>query len=418
MCISMVILSCLLALPALAQDTPPPASTEKPADASATKSDTAAQQAPAPAAAPAPPTWSVGPIDFSGLVDGYYSFNFNHPGDKGPACTGAAGPVTPALCGNQLYNFNEKPNQFSLNMAKLSMAHSPDPIGFQVDLGFGRAFDTIAQVGEKQPEIFRYIEQAYVSLKPAKAKGLELDFGKFVTSAGAEVIETNGNWNYSRSLLFALAIPYYHFGVRTSIPIGKYFTGGVQLVNGWNNIGDNNSGKTIGLTGTITTKKFAWSNNYYAGPENNDTSKGWRHLYDTTVVFTPSTKFTRYINFDYGQNANFVVVSGVAAPGVPPVSKWYGLAGALHLQANSHWSFTPRVEWFKDKDGFATGVSQDLKKCTFTGEYKMVEGLLARLEYRRDWTNQPFFDYGGVLGSKKSQNTVTLGVLAYFGPKR
>jgi hypothetical protein len=48
----------------------------------------------------------------------------------------------------------------------------------------------------------------------------------------------------------------------------------------------------------------------------------------------------------------------------------------------------------------------------------MVEGLLARLEYRRDWTNQPFFDYGGVLGSKKSQNTATLGVLAYFGPKR
>ena len=42
----------------------------------------------------------------------------------------------------------------------------------------------------------------------------------------------------------------------------------------------------------------------------------------------------------------------------------------------------------------------------------------ARLEYRRDWTNQPFFDYGGVLGSKKSQNTATLGVLAYFGPKR
>ncbi|MGH9645783.1 MAG: hypothetical protein ACRD4E_03110, partial [Bryobacteraceae bacterium] len=34
--------------------------------------------APAPAPAPAPP-WSVGGIDFSGLVDGYYNFNFNHP---------------------------------------------------------------------------------------------------------------------------------------------------------------------------------------------------------------------------------------------------------------------------------------------------------------------------------------------------
>ena len=39
-----------------------------------------------------------------------------------------------------------------------------------------------------------------------------MDFGKFVTSAGAEVIESKDNWNYSRSLLFAYAIPYWHFG--------------------------------------------------------------------------------------------------------------------------------------------------------------------------------------------------------------
>jgi hypothetical protein len=29
-----------------------------------------------------------------------------------------------------------------------------------------------------------------------------------VTPLGAEMIETKDNWNYSRSLLFALAIPY------------------------------------------------------------------------------------------------------------------------------------------------------------------------------------------------------------------
>src|SRR4029078_8096275 len=50
---------------------------------SASGQDAAAQPpAPAPAAAPAPPPpppWSVGPIDFSGLIDGYYKFNFNHP---------------------------------------------------------------------------------------------------------------------------------------------------------------------------------------------------------------------------------------------------------------------------------------------------------------------------------------------------
>src|ERR1700736_1280335 len=249
MCISMVILSCLLALPALAQDTPPPASTEKPADASATKSDTAAQQAPAPAPPPAPPTWSVGPIDFSGLVDGYYSFNANHPADMG-SCN------FPAACSNQLYNFDVQPNQFSLNMAKLSLSHSPDPVGFQVDFGFGRTFDIIhAAEPANGPAIFRNIEQAYVSFKPAKARGLEVDFGDFVTSAGAEVIESNSNWNYSRSLLFGWAIPYYHFGARATIPVTKTFTTGIQLVNGWNSLGVNNSFETVGLVGNFTWKK-------------------------------------------------------------------------------------------------------------------------------------------------------------------
>ena len=81
---------------------------------------------------------------------------------------------------------------------------------------------------ETAPSVFRNIEQAYISFKPAQAKGLQLDFGKFVTAAGAEVIETKDNWNYSRSLLFSWAIPYYHFGLRAVMPLGKHFNAGVQ----------------------------------------------------------------------------------------------------------------------------------------------------------------------------------------------
>ena len=119
--------------------TPQAVATTVPA-ASLTSAQSAAPAAQTPAAAnepaPASPTWSVGPIDFSGLVDGYYSFNANHPADMG-SCD------FPAACGNQLYNFDVQPNQFSLNMAKLSLSHSPDPVGFQVDFGFGRAFDIV-----------------------------------------------------------------------------------------------------------------------------------------------------------------------------------------------------------------------------------------------------------------------------------
>jgi hypothetical protein len=350
--------------------------------------------APAPAAAtapapPPPPPWSVGPIDFSGLVDGYYTWNPNHPGSAT----------------NGLYNFDTKANQFSLSMAKLTMSHTADPIGFQVDLGFGKAFDII---NGGEPGIgIKNIEQAYVTWKPKKDSGLSLDFGKFVTSAGAEVIESNANWNYSRSILFAWAIPYYHFGFRMTETKG-HFTGGIQLVNGWNEVEDVNSGKTLGFVGNITSKKISWNNNYYTGPENAGTNKGWRNLYDTTVLFTPADKFNAYFNFDYGQNNN-----GLGGPSA--TAKWYGIAVAAKFQATDKVAFTPRIEWFKDRDGFSTGTAQNLKEFTLTYEYKWMQGLLTRVEYRHDWSDEDFFERGSV-GLSKHQDTLALGIVAFFGP--
>ncbi|MFB3778744.1 MAG: porin [Bryobacteraceae bacterium] len=333
-------------------------------------------------------TWSAGEINFSGLIDGYYNLNFNHPDSAT----------------NQLRNFDVKANQFSLNMAKLTMEHTADPVGFRFDLGFGEAFD---MVNGADSSAVRNVEQAYVSLKPPAAKGFQLDFGKFVTSAGAEVIETDANWNYSRSLLFAWTIPYYHFGVRTSVPMGKYFTGGVQLVNGWNNVVDNNSGKTVGLTGSLAAGPVTWANTYYAGPEKAGTNDGWRHVYDTTFLVNGS-KASAYFNFDYGADKN------VSAPS----SVWYGFAGAARFALTDHIAVSPRLEWFNDRDGFSTGAAQKLKEFTLTAEYKWAEGLLSRVEYRRDWSDQPFFDRGVSPAASKCQTTLLAGFVAYFGPKR
>ena len=76
-------------------------------------------------------------------------------------------------------------------------------------------------------------------------KGLQVDIGKFVTPAGAEVIETKDNWNYSRGLLFSYAIPYYHFGMRAKYAFNDKYALTGFFVNGWNNVVDNNSGKDL-----------------------------------------------------------------------------------------------------------------------------------------------------------------------------
>jgi len=341
-------------------------------------------------------------MDISGFVDGYYSYNFNTPDSS------FNGQV------NDLYNFNDKTDQFNLSAAKLTLNHDPDPVGAHVDLIFGRTNTLInaAPTNSSSADQLNYIEQAFLSLKPPKAKGFELDFGKFVTSAGAEVIEAKDNWNYTRSLLFVNAIPYWHFGARTSIPTSKTNTIGVQVVNGWNNVSKSNGGATVGLTEALVKTKYTWNLNYYGGPENPGTTTGMRNLIDSTLLLTPNAKFNAYINYDYGQNRD-----AKSAQGDTKLNHWQGVAFAAHGICSATQSLSGRYEYFKDYQGFMTGTAQNLQEFTGTYEYKWVEGLLSRVEYRYDWSNKNSF-HKNTATMVDSQSTITMSFIAFFGPKR
>ncbi len=341
-------------------------------------------------------------MDISGLIDGYYSFNVNQP------TAANNGQV------NDLYNFNDKTDQFNLSAAKFSLNHDPDPVGAHVDFIYGRTNDLInaAPTNSSSADQLNYVEQAFLSLKPPKAKGFEMDFGKFVTSAGAEVIESKDNWNYSRSLLFVNAIPYWHFGARTSIPVSKTETIGFQLFNGWNNVSKNQGGVSGAFTSAYTKPKFAWSLNYLVGPENNNTAYGVRNLIDTTLLLTPPGKINAYINFDFGANQD-----ANEAQGDNKTHTWDGVAFALHDQANAKSAVSLRGEYFNDPDGFQTGTAQHIEEFTFTYEYKWVEGLLARFEYRGDFSSQSVF-HKDASSMVDQQSTLTFALVAFFGPKR
>lgn len=406
-----------LAIAAGAQTAPAPTTTTAP-DA------TTAPAAPAAAAPAAAPTWSVGAVDFSGYLDGYFSYNHNRPANQT----------------NEGYNFDDQ-DQFNLEAAKLTMNHDPDPVGAHVDLLFGRTNTLIQSNGLG----VNYIEQAYISVKPPKAKGFELDFGQFVTSAGQEVIETMSNWSYSHGILFTDAIPYYHFGIRTSMPVTKTWTAGVQVVNGWNNVTDNNGGVTIGLTSSLVKPKYTWNTNYYVGPENSGitppsyagTQKGYRNLIDTTLLLTPTAKFDWYINYDYTQNHTPAepACSSCETSAVKETSRHVqGIATSARLQTTANSALVGRYEYFADQGpnyyaygaytAIGTGTKQKLNEFTATYEYKWPAGLLFRAEYRVDWSNEKVFNYGNDASiypynpTKTDQNTATVGLIAFFGPKR
>ena len=141
-------------------------------------------------------------------------------------------------------------------------------LGYHVALGFGNAMNVVNWTDPGGLGFAQYLKEGYLSYMAPVGKGLQFDFGKFVTQHGAEVIESKDNWNYSRSLLFTYAIPFYHFGLRTKYVVNDKYNFSVYVVNGWNNLVNNNTGATLGLQlGWNPTKKWAVVQNYMVGPE-------------------------------------------------------------------------------------------------------------------------------------------------------
>jgi len=328
--------------------------------------------------------------ELSGFVDFYYGYNFNK--------------VDPML-----RNFDVHHNSFSLNLAEVALEKKPTADsrgGFRVDLDYGPTAAIVAgaEPVKGQAAIFQNIQQAYLSYLAPTGSGLQIDFGKFVTPFGYEVIESKDNWNYSRSLLFALAIPYDHVGVRGTYSVNDKVSLAAYLVNGWNNSVDNNSGKTfIGQVTLKPTSAFTIIENYGIGPEQTSPLTGVRQLSDTVATYTVNKQTSLAANFDYGHDNS-------------SHQTWSGVAAYLRYQPNDWFALTPRYEYLNDKDSFMTGIVQKPQEFTATFEFKHKDGVIARAEYRADFSNQSFFvkDSGA---TSKSQSTFTIGMIYAFSTK-
>jgi Putative beta-barrel porin-2, OmpL-like. bbp2 len=373
----------------------------------------AAVATPAPAPAPASTISSLlGPTTLSGLVDAYYSYNSNTPSNF----TNGTQPFTP---------FN---NQFGLNLIELGIAKAPDATsrtGYTVSLGFGQAINAVNGSDPAGLNFAQYLKEGYFSYLAPVGKGLQLDVGKFVTPAGAEVIESNANWNYTRGVLFYYAIPYFHYGLRAKYTFNDKASLTGYLVNGWNNVVDTNSGKTAGFTlGLNPTKKLAISQTLLFGPETaaasdpGGSNSTFRQLWDTVITYSPTGKLSLMVNGDYGHGDRFCLVPGVSSCITPssPVS-WYGAAGYLKYAFDPKYAVAVRYEYFDDPDGFATGVGpgigQHWQEGTFTFERTIASHIISRLEYRHDETSLPYFQQG-TSGLVKGQNTAALGLMYTF----
>lgn len=343
----------------------------------------------------------LGPTSLSGFVDVYYSQNFNNP----------------ATQTNSLRFFDGATNQFGLNLVELVVDKTPEVsnsrTGYHVALGFGQAMNAVNGSDHAGLSFDQYLKEAYFSYLAPAGKGLQIDVGKFVTPHGAEVIETKDNWNYSRGILFSYAIPYYHLGMRAKYAFSEKYSISGFLVNGWNNVVDNNTGKTYGIGfGWNPTKKFGIVQNYMAGPEENGLNHIVRQLSDTVITYSPTSKLSFMVNGDYGRGDR-VVIDPATNTFSPPVF-WTGVAGYVRYALPGSSAIATRYEYYDDHDGFTTGtlVPTHFHEVTATFERIMAHHIISRFEFRRDMSNQPVFLKGTT--PVFDQNTLTAGLVFTF----
>lgn len=373
--------------------------TTSPSEAPPRENAVAALNASTQPTAPAPSMASLlGPTSLSGFVDVYYGQNFNNPETRNSSL--------------RAFDFNS--NQFGLNLVELVADKQPDAnnsrTGYHIALGFGQAMNVVNGTDPGGLSFDQYLKEAYFSYLAPVGKGLQVDVGKFVTPHGAEVIETKDNWNYSRGLLFTYAIPFYHFGMRARYSFNEKYAVSGFFVNGWNNIVDNNTGKTYGAGFSWNpNRKFGITQNYMAGPEQANINRNWRQLSDTVVTYSPTGRLSFIVNYDYGRGDRLATLSR-------PVF-WTGAAGYVRYILNGQNAIATRYEYYDDKNGVTTGgfanpTPQHLHEFTETYEHLLAHHILTRLEFRRDMSNQPVFAKGTT--PVMSQNTATAGLVFMF----
>jgi Putative beta-barrel porin-2, OmpL-like. bbp2 len=379
----------------------------------------------------APSLWKTLGFKASGFVDVAYTHNFNNPNTNL----------------NQLHIFDTDANSFATHMVQVMLERPADGegsgmdrLGFRARLNFGldarvtKARTNFAPGTSNSELDFQELYGEYIV---PVGNGLKIQAGKINTLIGYEVINSFENPNFSRSFMFGVGQAFTTTGIRLTYAFNPIVTASVGLINGWDNVDDNNKGKSIEWLLALTPhEKFGISFYGSYGPEQSNCQGGAtctpyttgndpsakRTVVGSIITLKPTDKDTVILEPYYANEANASTISQSKN------ARWNGIGGYLIHDFDEHWSARFRGEIFEDAGGaractgfigFAGGtntcagatttgpaapVAQTLWENTFTLQYKPFPSLITRAEFRYDHSNKNVF----LDGSRPANNQETM----------
>jgi hypothetical protein len=340
--------------------------------------------APGPAAdAPAAPAPTV-----SGFVETSYHSNFSDLSTQHPVPMRVYDPAG---------------HSFALHAAHISISHKfNDNVLAVVDLDAGR--DAAADTGTvypwaNKPQFAFDVQEAYASYTTG---AWTLTAGKFVTYEGIEVIEGPLNPTITRGFLFGFAEPFTHTGLKLHFQPVDAFNIGLGVVNGWDQIADNNNMKTIiGRMAITPSDKFFVAISGTFGSEQDHNNDNHRVSADLTGAWTIGSAFQLWFQGNLGSEKNVTVAD------ITKNATWWGL-GLQPVVTASDFTLGGRLEYFADPQGARTGfVKGKFFNVTLTPGVKLGgTPFKLRGELRADIASDKIF------GKKTDSKTQFTGALS------
>ncbi len=324
-------------------------------------------------------------VSWGAYVDTYYAWDFQRPASLDRSFSGG----TPFLTQPARHN------EFNVNLAfveaKVDGARVHGRIALQSGTSVQSNYSGEPTNGQVSgPSVARFIQEAVAGVKIAK--NVWIDGGIFFSHMGTESWVSRDNPTYTRSLVGEYS-PYYQSGVKLTWAASPKLTAQLDVVNGWQNISENNRGKGAGVrldyvpvSGTTLS--------YY----NLFTQEAGTKLRTFNGVGAKAThgRFTTLGQFDVGTQANSDSSGGRAM--------WYGFTAIARAQMNAKLAVSARVERFDDKSQvvLSTGSRNEIPNAAFRGngasfglDWSPQSQLLWRTEMRGFSNDRALFDHPG-----------------------
>jgi hypothetical protein len=332
-------------------------------------------------------------ISFGGFVDSYYAYDFGRP-------TNFDRPFTTQAVRHDEFNVN-----LAYVEAKVSGPRVRGRLALQAGTSVQSNYGGEPAIGTVSgPSLSRFIQEAVAGYQITPS--LWVDGGIFLSHIGMENWASRDNLTYTRSLSFDFT-PAYESGVKLTWQATPRLSALLTVVNGWQNISENNHDKAVGAR-LDYARSSSTTFSYYNFVGNEASSSRLRVFNGVGFRSGLTSAFTLQGNFDYGRQQQ--AVSGS--------DSWWSANLIGKLQVTPVVGISGRAERYQDPyqvlvvtaspDGFQATMASLGLDVSPLGNTR----VLWRSELRGTWAGDSIFPDRSASTGVSESNTLLVTSLA------